>query len=569
MVSNFSRISEDLDAAVRQALALQAGGSAHELDESTPPLALVAFDTPGIQSYLFKVRRPVDVSGGSLLVERFNDLGASGSLPAVGRALSRCAVPANAVIYAAGGSGLVLVAAKQADKLRQALEDQLSSETGGDLRTVTTALPVWPEDLAQHAFQPELDHPITELLRPRTTASRFAATVATALRQLQRERSRQATFMTSIPGGEDQERRCDACGERPGTNEHRLGGAKDERLCDACERRRELGGGQGRQDQARTFEDVVAGSGSDMLAMVYADGASFGRAFQQVESMAQFRALSEAVKDTFENARRRILEEVPSLAGRYQTHLSGGDDLLLVLPARAAFPATQLLVKEVRNGLSLDRQDLLQAVVADATDGLRHSVEEFGVGVGIVFAEIHFPIRFLFETARELLRSAKGRIRDGISPCRDAVDFMVLRSGNPLSDSVTELRKRHWFRKPAGGEPELRLTLRPFSYDELERFLIRSRALANHVPASQIHAMRQEILRGYGQSRSLWRYQHGRAKEDESGWASYRQALGVKLGDVDELLWRRDGHTDQPSFSTDFLDAVEVLDVLPLGKGES
>ncbi len=569
--TTFTQISERLSRGMRRALEIEAGSrqldlptdagddALHELFGAEPPLALVAFETPGIQRYVFKVRRPVDVYGGSLLIADFTR---EDSKSSVYRILSKLGLPEEGVVYAGGGGGLILAPARHVRDLRQALEKGLSRATDGDLRTVTSALAVWPEDLSDARITPVGDDRLNEVLRPRSETTRYAATVAALLKRLSRERSHQAGLVPLI-SADQQEKRCDACGERIGEVTFHPGG-DDETVCRPCETRRKAGGWAKRDDeQARTFEELVGDE--HYMAVLYADGANVGKAFQALESLAQHRALSNAVETAFDEAVRQVLDQLPELRFehdkstlRFQTPIRGGDDLVLVLPAKAAFPAARALIPAIEKHFSFDDNELLRKAFPEKAHDLRERIAHFGVGVGIVFASFHFPIQFLVEYAHDLLDSAKRRIHE--NGCRSAVDFMVLRSGNPLNSSIAKLRENHYQRKPRGRENGLLFTRRPYTFEELKAFLKRADALAENVPRSQIHAMRQEVLRGYTLSRSLWLYQHARSRQRDS-WAAYRDALGVSLEKVDTLLWEDDS-TRQDWKSTDLVDMVEVFDFL-------
>jgi hypothetical protein len=121
----------------------------------------------------------------------------------------------------------------------------------------------------------------------------------------------------------------------------------------------------------------------------------------------------------------------------------------------AALPAVREIVPEIERHFDFTKDPRLRDAFENP-GGLRTAIERLGVGVGIAIADHHFPMRFLLGYAKELLRSAKRKIRE--SGCRSAVDFMVLTSGNPLSGSIRDLRHLR-YRVPARrAEPELRLT---------------------------------------------------------------------------------------------------------------
>ncbi len=530
-----------------------------------PPLALVAFDTPGVHDYVFRVRRPVDIAGGSHLVAAFTDRerAQKASIRPVQEVLAREGHHEGALVFAGGGRGLAVVARHRAGSLRTRIEAVLADATVKDLQTITAELGVWPEDLGPTPGTPA---------NGGTTTSRYAAAVSVLMGRLARERSRCERFGETV---EAKTRRCAACRRRPGTQPPRRTG---EFLCPACARRRDLGGRlKRRADEATTFEDLV-GEDDPRLAVLYADGANVGAAFQEIDSMARHRALSEAVERAFDTAveeirgRKELRKELQDADERqlYQMPIRGGDDAVLILPAPFAFAAATILVRSVEKTFAGDRP-LLDAF-AGAPQSLRRSVDHFGVGVGIVFADCHFPIGFLVRYAEELLKSAKRLIheRGGASgrpgpSVRSAVDYLLLASGNPLSESIGRLRETTLRIAPRGREPGLWLTERPLSIDALDGLLRDAEALRRLQP-TQRFAVRQELFRGFSVSRSFWRYQHARAKRGE-GWAQYREERGVALGDVDRLLWREaeppPGAGATTWRSTTYLDALEALDLSP------
>jgi hypothetical protein len=533
-----------------------------ELFGGRPPLALVHFDTPGIQEYVFKVKRPVDLFGGSRLVYHFTDPDEAREVSLYRHlAGASVAVPPSAVIYAGGGNGLLLVAASEAKCVAKMLGEILAGATGSDLRTMTAVLEVWPEELSPgSAAIPEGMEEALGRLQP---VSRYAAAVAALSARLSRARSRQSRLAEPIPPSRHA-RRCDACHQRIGEPRRSYEGEKKERLCGSCEARWRYGGQEKQEaEESRTFEDLVRGLPETPLAVLYADGANVGRAFQRLESMTQHRALSLAVDAAMNEAKKKALAASPWLRGkeshRVQTAISGGDDLVLVLPALAVADAVGPLIESFEAAFDLKSNARLREAFAGAPQELRDRIGKFGLGIGIAIADFHFPIQFLLIYARELLKSAKSRIRDGE---RSAVDFLVLRSGTPLSESVTDLRVQQLKRKPEGDRPGLWLTRRPLSRKEFVELVRRTRLLLDHVPTSQVHAIRREIGRGYELSRSLWRYQHARAK-DGKGWAAYREDLGRGLEQVDGLLWSELTDNGRKGWlGTDFLDALDLFDLV-------
>lgn len=540
------------------------------LFKAEPPIALVAFDTPGIQDYVFKVSRPVDLFGGSQLVADFTsrEPSSNAASPSIFERLVKTGadVIPETVIYAGGGGGLLLLPAHKVKSVKKELAALLRGATAGDLLTATASIEIWPEDLSSDRANSTIEPSLEPALGPLRPVTRYAATISALFARLGRERSGSVRLAAPILA-EQQIERCTACGDRTGAKRDGPGG-EEEILCPPCARRRQYGGRTKRDGlQARTFEDLVADLPVKSMAVIYADGANVGATFQQLGSMAQHRGLSEAVDSAFRAARDAAVDECPLAEGdetlRFQSPICGGDDLVLVIPAIAAFQAASTLMREIESAFDLGNSGLLRGALKDAPEPLRDLIASFGVGIGVAIAGCHFPARFLFSYAKQLLASAKRHIRDAkrrASGDRSAIDFMVLSSGNPLSADIAELRAEHFSVTARNGEPGLRYSRRPYTRAAFGRFVERAELLRRHVPPSQIQAMRQELRRGHALSRSLWRYQHARARPGE-GWAAYREALGVDLADVDGLLWEPDAG-EEPALTTDLLDAVEVLSLL-------
>ncbi len=533
----------------------------------TEPLALVGFDTPGIQTYLLKVRRPVDLFGGSWLVQAFTDKNPQEPFPDRPLQVSlyqhlhdgALAIPAEAVIYAGGGGGLLLLAAFEEEPVAKRLREILNHHTAGDLETVATVLPIWPEDLDRESLSRRVsEHQLPRALKLAPQASSYASTLEVLKRQQARDRSATEQLAPGIPQ-EQYLNRCRACGTRVGTDRRpQSDPAERDPICAGCEFRRDLGARLKEElEQVKDFAELVGGWEKPQLAVIYADGANVGQAFAAVRSLEEHRELSRAVDRAMEDARKVAIQRIqdrsqhlpagPEDAGplreRYQTLLAGGDDLVLVLPAALAPEVIPLLCNTFSARFSPARK--------------------FALGIGLAVADAHFPIQFTFRYAKELLKSAKERLSDAFQQDQrpgGAVDFLVLRTGTPLSEDLLRWRERHHVRPAGGSEPTLWLTRRPYLLPEFEELVRCARLLHQHVSSSQLELIGRELRANVDGCRNLWRYQHARAADGE-GWAKFREELKCALSDVDRLLLSQDPR--QPErMSTNFLDALDLVDLL-------
>lgn len=528
---------------------------------NSPPLALLLFDTPGIQDYLFKVSGPIDLFGGSRQVADFTEGGKDLSI------FSRLAPPwpiRERNVFAGGSSGLLLASASEAAELAGRIESILVEATAGDLRSYAAFVPVWPDEILAHPG----DESLARLLFPAQPCqgskppSAYAAVLASLLQELQRRRNQQQPW-PARQNVEAQFSRCEACGDRPGSRERKRG--EDlEKLCPSCHSRWKYGQAQrGKFDEKRTFEALLEGIDPAVtaLAVIYADGANAGDLFARVDTPARHRSLSRAVGNALEAAAKAVRDRVESNFGkedelRCQTAIQGGDDLVMVLPARGALEATRLLVEAFER--SIDAA-LETAAFANAPEKLRKALGRFGLGVGIAVGDLHFPIQFLLSYASDLLKNAKKLTRASTKQ-RSAVDFLVLRGGTPLSSSIGDLRSKY-LQQGDEKKDALRYYTRPLGLTEFGDFLKRTEILRTEVPRAQIQAIRRELLRGRQLSLSLWRYQQARSDD----WANWRKALGIpSLSTIDDHLWRREGN----AWVTDFFEQIEVLDLLDLKSPE-
>ncbi len=537
-----------------------------DLFRTGPPLALIAFDTPGIQRYVFKATRPGDRQGGSNFVaeltrpsDKLNGGSRNQSAPSVYRRLDALQIGHEAVVWAGAGGGLLLVAACQASAVCRELESALDRLTAGDLKTAAASLPIWPRDLRGRPPAPGPGHDtLAACLAPARTASRYARTLAALNARLDVRRGTLLDLDDGISSAQMETGKvCESCGERAATDT-RTRGTSELPVCALCLKRGASAGKNKKVlEQATTTLDLFpAIHGRRRLAILYADGANFGAAFLAMETAAQHQALSRAVDEAFAAGVAASL--TAANVDKYQMPILGGDDLVILMPAGQVFDFARSLIREIEQRLSLKGSPLLHEAFATADRALRKFIGGFGVGIGIAIADATFPDQILLTYAKELLTSAKRKIYE--SKIRSAIDFMVLRSGNPLNGSVQALRQAHFQRLGNGRhEPALSLTGRPYSAPTFESFIDHTQQLADTVPASQVHAVDRALDAGYQESASFFRYQNARdAKATGRGWGAYRRARGASLAEIDKLLWQELGDGTRETY---FRDMVEIFDL--------
>lgn len=281
---------------------------------------------------------------------------------------------------------------------------------------------------------------------------------------------------------------CDSCGIRPTFKQWRY---EDEsrNLCASCLRKHLVGQDAKKSiflDEYRQFwqareENVslwVADEIADIadnnneIAVIYADGNNFGPLFGRCESLAELRLLSQFSENAAYTAVFTALKENQAfLEGRAVEIIAlGGDDIFLLVPARAALPLA------VTAGEYFDR--LFKNLSTGRTGPT--------LSLGVVIAGAKTPVRYLFEMAQALLKEAKKRIYKAGKEAREgALDIAVLVSYATYQDHILSYRKST-LEKWEGGksfEPDNRkqnakagavktiLTLRPYTFDEARRFM--------------------------------------------------------------------------------------------------
>lgn len=319
---------------------------------------LVGYDVAGVHRYVFEPIRPVDVAGGSLLLERF-----------ASEAVEVARVLGASEIYSAGGTGLFQAGDEQAAAdLAEQLRRTLDRMTAGGA-TCTTA---WVE--CSGAFR-------TDRLR-----------LAEELRRTRFQEALEASPQQLLPAATWPSDVCEACGREVRTTTRSVGG-QAEGIGRRCEARYREGKGK-----APTIAEVFGAQSDEvprgaLLAAVYVDADELGARVAKAESpdeLSRFsRSLSKEVNDAIADAESR-------LSGRRILKVAvGGDDALLFCDAAELAALTEAVWTHLGRAAS--------------ALGVRFST-------GIAFGEPFLPLRLYFEAAEVALRTAKSRSHAGGRP---------------------------------------------------------------------------------------------------------------------------------------------------------
>lgn len=319
---------------------------------------LVGYDVLGVHSYVFEPVRPMDVMGGSLLLEHF-------AQEARKLANSRGVE----VVTSAGGAGLFRAPAEEvARELARDLKGLLKRLTAGGARCTTA----WVQEGTGF---PEARRKLRSELRK----ARF-----------EQELGQPAPVL--VPQGTWPRDVCQACGREPASVEDVVGDEL-ERIGERCKARRQAGRGR-----SPTIGEVLGGSGGQVprgavLAAVYLDGDAMGSRLDSLSTPEELRSFS----SDLEAALRAAIADVQSALAPLQLVqvAMGGDDLLVFCDARRV----------------LELLAVLWECIADGTRGLGVSFS-----TGVVVGEPLLPLRLYFQEAEAALREAKALSRSTGKP---------------------------------------------------------------------------------------------------------------------------------------------------------
>ena len=490
-------------------------GSQDEMRETTrrifstgKPLDLVLFDTDRIASYVFESSRPPVITGASTLLRELNDRIAEDHR--------------RFVIFSGGGEGMLLVSAGRGEKVCRQIETLYASRTEGALRVTTGFIPVGPHDFVAGNNEATASGGVRLVSGTQAVLSR--------LRDQVRRRKDEHGLEPKAVAGDD--KRCVSCRDRAAgstmISKFRPDVPFDGPLCDPCARRWEVGR---REIKGISFEELVEASGTERakskyIGFLYADGNAMGALFGRLASLAQFRFLSQAVREVFERLQHRAKETARKLVPEndelpFVSYLGGGDEAIWIVPGFLALRiASQLAawIEEESKALAD-----LPRILRDRT-GLPHLT----FGAGLVLCGYTYPVRYQYALAKELQKSAKSISYKSGKPI-SAIDFEVLTESSPLSESLKSARAL----TDATEEPKFWRSCRPYTSEAFARLLermARLRAADIKLATSQLYALQDGVREGRKVFLNFLGYQIARKPAGEK-YQKWMKALGVNPAD--------------------------------------
>lgn len=418
-----------------------------ELFGNEKSVRLLMGDVDAIKAFVYETSKLPEVRGGSeMLVELEKEV-----CRLFGKQLAE-----ECLIYCGGGSFLAVVPASEADQWKREIEQLYRECTKVATITVVASEPLGyaefgrgllpHDDVSVRNLQGQgvgadllFSHfeAISDDRAKRKGFGELVADLAARLHRAKRTKER-APFYPTLPI----HRRCQSCGKRP--VHYWRDPEKDELvcedpttgelLCSVCWMKREKGREKKRSfadefvkwakekrnleiplenpySKSRIPHDLDSLSKADpkgRIAFLYIDGNNIGDLLQQARTPAEYRHVSEALKDgvteaLFEALTEAISEERlvdASAPLPLEIIAIGGDDVTVIVPARYGWKLTCHLLHRFEGHPEIQR--------------LREEFSErwgrdipLTLSAGLVIADVKYPMRFLQSLSEGLLKEAK------------------------------------------------------------------------------------------------------------------------------------------------------------------
>lgn len=537
-------------------------------------LSLISADTDRVKSYVFESARLPEVRGASALLTQLNE-------ERIRKVLwNDFQLPPECLLYAAGGSALIVTPTALAEDLSKRIQHLYLQET----RTATISVvhrPTSPREWVKGVEASE---------------GNFGNLVKWMGYDLRR--AKESRVFYPLFDAPPYARRCDSCEVRPATHQmlRFQAGEEEKWVCDVCARKRKRGkdeksgyikafedfleedadqrqhtdgkywraivehGGRDKVIGAKTLEEIgrgAEGKAKGYVGVIYTDGNDIGSRIEGCVTPAEYRTVSEELlrvtkEATFRAlARQMLLKEVKCSDGQrrwihpFEIVAIGGDDVFLIVPGDVALDIAMILCQEFEQQFN----------------------KKLTMSAGVLIMHAHFPIYLARGIVEMLLKNAKKagrkarRNSDDTAPAY--IDFQVITGDSSLGDDLEEYRRQ--FYSAALPLTEF-LIQRPYPLQDLQRILNVVRwAKREQFPASQLYQLRQAIV----EHNRLWSqnwYHYQLAREGTTGqqWREFHHQLFVTdpLTDA-EAPWQYDGNR----WTTPILDLVEILDYVRSNEG--
>lgn len=553
------------------------------IKQEEKPLAVLSFDTDKIKEYVFASPKLPEIRGGSKLIEDGLNKNAIAGI------LKNFDLSEDNIVYASGGGGILILPVEKAESVGKTIERHFVKCTLGatvswdfvkihpmelvygyrclDMAFEETKTLITKNPDLQKYFGIENDESLTPTKWQKRKCFGEIVTVLAAGLQKRKGERESYPFFETIPYAQ----RCKSCGMRamgpiPSRFENWDG---EKELCTVCWKKIKEGKDDKRAnweaEDLKTIGNAGKGRAKGYVGVIYADGNGMGRVLQELKTIHEYHNWSESVSQIFKgigpwmDKKLGIKQEYKY---KYEQLVTGGDDIIIFLPAERTLDIAEKLI------LKIEKE--LQAIKA-TPEALRRKM---GLSAGIVIAHHNYPALYLVDYAEQLLENAKKRGKRNLEAPESAVDFAILNDSSPISEEISILRKEMYEREEKQGArtTKLRLTSKPFTLDEFREFLKYAGTL-KHVSQSQVYLIRSFVQNHpKAVSEINFLYQVVRSGKDKS-WKKWIKEIKESTGNdwnsqgnLRNLLWREMVDEKDRTFSTQFLDYTEVYHFL--GKGE-
>jgi len=527
-------------------------------------LALVSADTDQVKSYVYESAKIPEVRGASGLLQDLNEKETAEELH------ERLGIPPEWIIYAGGGSFLIVTPTELADQVAAEITCFYPA------KTLTATITAVSQPVSLSDLHSALGEQVREL--------GFLLKVA----KLQRKT---IPYFDSLPHGEF----CAVCNIRPA--QERYGDTPD-LLCISCAHKRDhsdkrrmldkftefLNGEPGLRAKyfrgaspetvswAETLADIGQ-LGNGYVGAILADGDDIGQLIHSLETLQEFHDFAHGLEKAIEEAVFHSLathlhcHPLASPRGRwtrfhpFEIIALGGDDLFLIVPASVAFEVGLSIVEE-----------FAQAKSSVLPSDLQH--HHWGMSAGFLICPDHFPIYFMRAMTEELLARAKQETRqklysrqhipsEGDQEPESHVDFLILKGAATPRRHVEELLSVLY---EPGERGDVRLTERPYPLSRFRELLDLAGQLKGALSRTQVQAMAEALYRGREQATLEILYRLSRLPERPRRVLNRVIQQHLRAGGT--LFPWIDHPGARPPYRTTFLDLLELYEFVQPLQGE-
>jgi len=501
-------------------------------------LCLISADTDRVKSYVFESARLPEVRGASSILTDLNQE----CLPQLLRREFR--LPPECLIYAAGGSALIIAPTALADRIIEAIERLYLEKTLAATITAVSrpCLPLeWAKGIGGNAQ-------FGDLVR----------WVGYDLRKKKEERAFWPFFELT-----PYTRRCDSCELRPATSPMPSFQVGEEGgwVCEVCYRKKQWGrreksqfvqkfaeyAGEKSIMGAKTLEEIGRAAekkARGYVGVIFADGNNLGARLLGCKTPAEFRTFSQEVLHATEGAVFAALsafdlrKEIVCSDGKtreiyaFEIVSIGGDDVFLIVPS-----------------------DLSLEVAIKICEEFQHSFDgKLTMSAGVLIMPDHFPIYHAQNIVEALLKSAKqgGRRakKNGLNP--SFIDFQVITGDTSLSEDLDSYRREVY--RSIRPFDDYRLFERPYSINNLKKLIETARWAKEKFPSTHLYLLRRALSEHTPAFARNW-YCYQLARHEQ--WQELKTRLFGPDNDED-APWR--WNRKEKIWTTPIVDLIEIID---------